>query len=201
MTPRTFRVLVLATVLVSGGCVHAPPVRIAADAPLRAAQSARETALAADPDWALAGRLAVDAGGEGGSGSIQWSQRGDDFTIRLSAPVTRRSWVLERRGEEVVLAGLEGGERRGTDAEAMLFEATGWRLPVASLAAWVRGARADGPATIEFGPEGLPALIVQQGWSVDYREWDTATPPRPRRVFADAPGASVRLVVEAWGEP
>ena len=83
----------------------------------------------------------------------------------------------------------------------MLFEATGWRLPVSALAAWARGARADGPATIEFGPQGLPALIAQRGWTVDYREWDAATPPRPRRVFAETDGASVRLVVEAWGGP
>ena len=91
MTPRTFRVLVLATVLVSGGCVHAPPVRIAADAPLLAAQSARETALAADPDWALAGRLAVDAGGEGGSGSDGGAlllQVGDLIAFGVGHPCT-----------------------------------------------------------------------------------------------------------------
>ena len=199
-SPRWFRAAGLAAVVALAGCAQAP-VRTAADATLLAAQSAREAALAADPAWTLVGRLAVDARGDGGSGRIEWSQAGDDFTIRLSAPVTRRSWLLEQRGGVVVLSGLEGGERRGTDAEAMLLEATGWRIPVASLAAWARGVRAPGPATIEFGPEGLPALIAQQGWVVDYREWDGGEPPRPRRVFAKSGDASVRLVVEAWGAP
>ena len=197
---RAIRFLLLAGILAVAACARVP-VRTAADGPLLAGQAAREAALAADPVWSLTGRLAVDAGGEGGSGRIEWSQSGDDFTIRLSAPVTRRSWLLEQRGGVVVLSGLEGGERRGTDAEAMLLEATGWRIPVASLAAWARGVRAPGPATIEFGPEGLPALIAQQDWVVDYREWDGGEPPRPRRVFAKSGDASVRLVVEAWGAP
>ena len=182
------------------GCTQAP-VRTAADASLLAAQASREAGLAGDTRWSLVGRLAVDAGGDGGSGRIDWRQSGDDYTIRLSAPVTRKSWVLEKRGSEVVLSGLEGGERRGTDAETMLAEATGWRIPVAALASWARGARAAGPAHIEFGPDGLPALIAQHGWEVDYRDWHPATPPQPRRVFAARDGASVRLVVEAWGEP
>ena len=157
---RSFPAACFAAVLVLASCTHTPaPVRTtAADATLLAAQSAREAALADTPAWSLVGRLAVDAAGEGGSGRIEWAQAGDDFTIRLSAPVTRRSWQLERHGGVVVLSGLDGGERRGTDAEAMLFDATGWRIPVDALAAWARGARAGGPATIEFGPEGLPAL-------------------------------------------
>lgn len=197
------RPLLLAAFFVAllAGCTTRAPVRTAADATLLAAQSAREAELAADDRWALVGRLSVDAGGDGGTGRIDWRQTGDDYVIRLQAPVTRRSWVLEKRGADVVLSGLEGGERRGTDAEALLAEATGWRIPVAALSAWARGGRADGPALIEFGPEGLPALISQHGWQVDYREWDDATPARPRRVFAATDGASVRLAVEAWSEP
>ena len=198
--PLIRRILPLLFVAAFAGCTQAP-VRTAADATLLAAQSAREAELADDPRWTLVGRLAVDAGGDGGSGRIDWRQFGDDYTIRLSAPVTRKSWVLEKRGGVVVLSGLEGGERRGIDAEAMLAEATGWRIPLAALASWARGARAPGPAHLEFGPDGLPALIAQHGWQVDYREWTPSTPPQPRRVFAARDGASVRLVVEAWGEP
>lgn len=198
---RAFRWLLPAFVLLAGVACAPAPVRTSADATLLAAQSAREAELAADTDWLLVGRLAVDANGDGGSGRIEWRQRGDDYTIRLSAPITRRSWVLSRTGGEVVLSGLDRGELHGTDAEAMLAEATGWRIPLTALAAWARGARAGGPAQIEFGPAGLPALISQQGWTVDYREWDAGVPSRPKRVFATRGDASVRLVVETWGEP
>lgn len=176
------------------------PVRTGSDADLLAAQSAREAALASAPGWHLSGRLAMRARGEGGSGRITWRQQGEDFEIRLSAPVTGKSWTLEQKEGRVLLDGLDGGARQGVDAEALLAEVTGWRIPVGSLAAWARGARAPGPARIEFGPDGLPALLSQHGWTVEYREWDQAEPARPRRIFArlDA-DTHVRLVVDAWG--
>jgi len=186
--------------LLATGCTTTAP-RQGSDATLLAAQSAREAALADAPGWTMAGRLSVSAEGDGGSGRIEWRQRGEDFDIRLSAPVTRKSWRLVRSGGQATLEGLEGGTRAGTDAQALLIEATGWRIPLDALGAWARGARAGGPATVEFTPAGLPALISQQGWQVEYREWDDADPARPRRVFARQGEATVRLVVEAWGEP
>lgn len=196
---RLLLAAVLALLLVA--CARAP-VRTQADAGLLAAQSAREAGLAEASHWGFSGRLAVSAAGEGGSGRIDWQQQGDDYQVRLSAPVTRKSWLLRKAAGEVTLEGLEGGVRRGPDAEALLVEATGWRIPVAALAAWARGARAGGPAQVEFGPEGLPALISQQGWQVEYREWDQAEPALPRRIFArQGDRATVRLVVESWDRP
>lgn len=187
-------------VLLATACTTTAP-RQGSDATLLAAQSAREAALAGQADWTMAGRLSVSAQGDGGSGRIEWQQRGADFEIRLSAPVTRKSWRLLSQGGQATIEGLEGGPRTGSDAEALLLEATGWRIPVGALGEWARGARARGPATIEFTPAGLPALISQQGWQVEYREWDDAEPARPRRVFARQGEATVRLVVEAWGQP
>jgi outer membrane lipoprotein LolB len=192
-------VLCLACLLVAGCATPGP--RTAATSGLLAAQSAREAELVGTPNWTLSGRLSVSAQGEGGSGRIEWRQQGEDFDIRLSAPVTRKSWRLVWRDGLATLDGLDGGTLQGPDPEALLEQATGWRIPVAALAAWARGARADGPATVEFAPEGLPARISQQGWLVEYREWDQAAPAMPRRVFARQDEASVRLVVDAWGRP
>jgi outer membrane lipoprotein LolB len=178
-----------------------PAPRRGSDAALLAAQSAREAMLAEQDNWSMAGRLSVSADGDGGNGRIEWRQSGGDFEIRLSAPVTRKSWRLLSQGGKATLEGLEGGPRAGNDAEALLLEATGWRIPIDALGAWARGARARGPATVEFTPAGLPALISQQGWQVEYREWDAAEPARPRRVFARQGEATVRLVVESWGGP
>lgn len=166
-----------------------------------AAQQARETTLAQRPDWSFAGRVAVSQGNNGGSGRIEWQQSGADFDIKLSAPITRQSWHLWRQDGLVNLAGLEGGIRQGEDAEALLAEATGWRIPVAAMTAWVRGMRADGPSEVSFGPEGLPATIEQKGWAVEYRNWDRTSPPLPVKVFAKQGQASVRLVIEAWDKP
>jgi hypothetical protein len=38
----------------------------------------------------------------------------------------------------------------------------------------------------------------QDAWTLSFRDWWPGEPPLPRRVFAEAEGASVRLVVSEW---
>jgi outer membrane lipoprotein LolB len=190
--------VLLLAVSVLAACAPAP-MRRGADAQLLSAQAAREATLAADPFWALSGRLAVSDGRDGGSGRIEWQQKGQDFDIRLSAPVSRQSWRLVREAGWARLEGLESGPLAGPDAQALLYQATGWLIPVDALAAWVRGVRAEGDSELEFGQEGLPALLLQDGWTVEFRAWDaTAQPARPLRVFATQGEARVRLQVDSW---
>ena len=195
-----WRPLLLLFVLVLSACVS-PPVRRAPDAALMQAQVARETALAARTDWSLSGRIAISNGRDGGSGRIDWKQHGADFDIRLSAPVTRQSWRLVREGGHVRLEGLDGGTLEGSDAEALLYQALGWQVPVDALASWARGARASSDARLEFGADGLPSLLTEDDWSVEYRAWDSSgNPPRPKKVFAAQGDAKVRLSVDRWDD-
>lgn len=167
-----------------------------------AGQAAREAALAAATHWSFTGRLAVDTGQDAGNARIEWSQRGEDFEIRLSAPVTRQSWWLKREAGRARIEGLDSGVRQGPDAEALLREATGWQVPVDALAAWVRGRRADpAAARLDFDPAGLPAILEEAGWTVEYRAWQPGQPALPSRVFARREGATVRLAIERWSEP
>jgi outer membrane lipoprotein LolB len=174
----------------------APPV----DAPdAFAAQSAREAFLAETGDWRLRGRVAFANGREGATVQIDWTQRGDVFDIRLVAPITGREWRLSGRPGAAELLGLEGGPRRAEDAEGLLFETTGWRLPVRHFPYWVRGARGpEAAAAVQVDAEGRPVSWTQSGWALSFRDWWPGEPPLPRRVFATREDASVRLVVAEW---
>ena len=75
----------------------------------------------------------------------------------------------------------------------------GWHVPVAQLTDWVRAARAKGDAEIEFRSDGLPAVIQQDGWTIEYPDYDeTHQPPLPRKVFASRGDYRVRLSVSEW---
>ena len=171
-------------------------------------QQQREAALAAMPDWSLEGRVALSNGRDGGSGRIDWRQDGARYEVALSAPVTRQSWRLSGEPGQALLEGLDGGPRQGTDAQALLREATRWEIPVEALASWVRGARADqarfGPATLAFADDGRLARLEQGGWQIDYADWKPLAARAvelPHRINAMRGEAKVRLIVDQWQPP
>ena len=182
------------------------PVRNAPAVPSAAAaqaQAARTAVLARHPQWSLVGRVGLSNGRNGGSGRIDWRQDGTRFEISLSAPITRQSWRLAGDGSLARLDGLERGGREGADAQALLRDATGWVIPVASLADWVRGA-ADArlpAASMQFDGRGRLARMEQGGWTIDYAEWQPEPAlgiELPHRLNASQGDARVRLVVDAW---
>ena len=181
------------------GCA-APRVKtVVPDSAMLAGQAAREHELAAKPDWQLAGRLGVSTGKDSGSGSLQWKQDGEAFRFSVHAPVTGKTWVLTGDPRHAVLEGLRDRPVEGDDAATLLERELGWHVPVAELSAWVRGARSRGEAKVEFREDGLPATIVQDGWKIEYPDYDTTrTPPLPRKVFASRGDYRVRLAVSEW---
>lgn len=192
-------------VLLLGACAGRAPRE--ALPPLAAApaihQAQREAALAMRPDWSLQGRVALSNGRNGGSGRIDWQQRGDHYSVALSAPITRQSWRLSGNARGARLEGLDGGPREGADPARLLREATRWEIPVMALADWVRGLRASadhGPAQLAFGADGRLARIEQDGWTIDYTAWQApgGGAELPVRLNARRGDASVRLVVDQW---
>jgi outer membrane lipoprotein LolB len=177
----------------------------AAVASARTAQAGRQAWLEARTEWTFAGRVAVNANGKGGSGRIDWKQAVSGYEVALSAPVTRQSWRLsgDLGSGAGRLEGLEGGTREGADAERLLGDATGWDIPVASLARWARGLEDPAATTelAEYGADGHLRSLRQRGWRVDYLEWlpaEGAQPAMPRRIEARREGATVKLAIDQW---
>ncbi|GAB3514836.1 lipoprotein insertase outer membrane protein LolB [Pseudoxanthomonas daejeonensis] len=195
--------LALAAILLAG-CTTAPPRPLppAVDAgQAQAMQEQRRQQLEAIPQWAMQGRIAVNVADKGGSGRLEWQQQGMAYRVSLSAPVTRQSWQLSGEPGGATLEGLEGGPRSGPDAGVLLREATGWQIPLESMAWWVRGLPSPGAGELDFGADGRLQRVVAEGWTVEYQEWLPATagwPAMPRRLQASREGARVRLVVDGW---
>ena len=195
------RVLAALPILLLAACATTrPPVRNPGDAVTLGLQEQRERALGDTDHWTLEGRLSVASDKDSGSGSLSWRQDGDRYDFTVRGPVTGRTFRLTGGPDGAELEGLDGGTRRGPDAETLMAETVGWQIPMAELKRWVLGLRADtGPADIAFGADRLPSRLVQDGWTVDYRQWDaTKQPAMPSKVFAEKPPYKVRLSIEGW---
>jgi outer membrane lipoprotein LolB len=185
--------------LLLAACVPKAAVRTPGDAGMLNEQQAREQALAGTDHWTLEGRIAVSDSKNSGSGDITWVQDGQHYVFTIRGPFGK-SFRLTGGPDQALLEGMDGGPIDGPDAEALLRRALGWEVPLRDLRAWVLGLRADGgPAELSFGQDRLPSLLQQDGWNVDYREWDTTRQPAlPRKVFADKAPFKVKLSIESW---
>ena len=197
---KNFRLFAALLPLLLAAC--APAVRMKGDAAQLDAQRAREQQLAHADHWTLQGRLSIsDGSGHGGAGGFTWQQNGDRYSFEIRGPaISGVNFRLTGGPDGALLEGLREGPLRGPDAEALMRKAVGWEVPLSDLRAWVLGLRADsGEAELDFGADHLPALLQQDGWTVDYREWDaTRQPPLPKKVFAQKLPYKVRLSIESW---
>lgn len=160
-------------------------------------------AAAGDPGatWTMQGRAVISTGKQSGNARIEWQQQAlDGYNVTLSAPVTRQSWQLEVDGATATLRGLEGGPRTGPDAALLLREATGWDIPVASMAWWLRGwpARGSAPSRYVFSSAGALIGVEQDGWRIDFTR--AAADALPTRINAERGESRVRLVIDQWGD-
>ncbi|QWT18593.1 lipoprotein insertase outer membrane protein LolB [Bacillus sp. NP157] len=198
---RWFRFLPVVSLALLAACAPTRPVvHREGDVVTMGQQEQREHDLADTSHWTLQGKLSVSDGENSGSGTLTWRQDGERYDFTVRAPVTGRSFRLTGGPEGAQLEGLDGGTRSGPDAETLMAQAVGWQIPMVELKRWVLGLRADGgPADIRFGDDKLPSQLVQDGWTVDYRQWDaTRQPPMPVKVFAEKPPFKVRLAIEDW---
>lgn len=176
------------------------PVRTRGTSAQIAAQGSREQVVAAQTQWNFDGHFAVSDGHDGGSGKLTWQEDGGTYLLVLRAPVTGKTVTLQGDAKGAVLTGLRELPIRGDDAESLLADEFGWHMPVADLTWWIRGLRAPGSAAqLSYGENGLPSLLQQDGWRVEYRDWYADQHPQlPRKVYASKPPYSVRVLIENW---
>lgn len=176
------------------------PVRVRQTPATLAAQAAREAQLGQRKSWALSAHVFVSDGDRNsGSGDLEWRQSGDRYDFVLRAP-TGRTWKLSGDSRGATLVGVDPQPLHGNDPERLLRDRLGWDVPVDGLAEWVRGMRETGSAaTLQFDEQGLPAVLDQGGWTIQYRDWfGDKSPPLPRKVYASSGKARVKMAIESW---
>lgn len=158
-------------------------------------------ALAYQSGWTMLGRVAISNGEQGGNARVEWIERGlRDYSVTLSAPVTRQSWRLDVANGQAVISGIEGGPRSSPDAALLLRQATNWDIPVDSLRWWVRGQTAPMPPATRyvFTADGALFGLDQDGWRIQFER--TGDEILPKRITATRGDSRVRLVIDQWDD-
>lgn len=211
----SFFIAPVAVVALITGCVGQqtrsalPAGALVCDASIAAEQTslacteriAQVAALAYQAGWTMQGRVAISNGSQGGNARVDWVERGlRDYSVTLSAPVTRQSWRLDVQNGQATISGIEGGPRSGANAAQLLREATTWEIPVDAMRWWVRGQTAPTPSATRyvFTADGALIGLEQDGWRIQFER--TGEDALPSRITATRGESRVRLVIDQWGD-
>jgi len=163
--------------------------------------AASTAGIAALTGWVAAGRLAVAAGSEGGSGGFVWQQQGPETRLRLRGPLGAGSFEIASDGERFSVTDA-AGQVLGADARATLRSRLGADLPLSSLRYWMIGLPDPASTARVIESEATPLRIIEQhGWTIAYDAFTSTDGfSLPARLTATSGDVRLRLSVSDWTE-
>lgn len=149
--------------------------------------------------WSLAGKAGLRTPEESTSANLDWSQYPHYFRMLISGPFGGGRTVLEGREGRFSLSNSEGRFEAETP-EALMQEQLGWSLPIRALPDWVRGLpNNESSYQLETDEFGFPLHLKQDGWEIDYRDWEQVDSLwLPRRLVMQYGEMRITLVVNRW---
>lgn len=152
-------------------------------------------------DWTAVGRLALRSGDEAFTASLQWRQRGERYRIRLSGPFGGGGVEITGGPGGVELRTADRRVYRAADAEQLLYEQVGWRVPLAGLRYWLLG-RIEPDAPVErvfIDVAGRVLEFDQLGWHIRYLDYlEVGDLAMPRKASLENAQLSASVLVTRW---
>ena len=190
--------LLLFSVLILNGCAGVPERAPVGDRQLTWQQ--RTDSLESIHSWDITGRFAMQNEQESWSGVLQWHQQESQYLMRFIAPFGQGTVELQGGQNGALLRLSEQEQYTADDADSLLQEQLGWRVPVPELQRWVRGLPGDSPLE-EFNLDefGRVQQLRQAGWQVRFLRYAQVQGQElPDKIFIKNHRLGLRLVIESW---
>jgi outer membrane lipoprotein LolB len=154
-------------------------------------------------DFTLEARFVLRLNPPGGEpqsagGRLSWEHRANRDYILIANPLGVGIAEIDATPALSRLKTADGAVREADDADSLMAAATGERLPVAQLPAWLLGR--SGPAgVLERDAQQRPLSLIEAGWRIDYAYDDFAADALPARItLRRAEVVELRLRIETW---
>ena len=149
--------------------------------------------------WEIKGKIGVRTSTDGGSAFIEWRQWNDQFKLRLSGPLGQGATFIEGGTDYATLSSNQG-KFSSHSPEALVFEHTGWDIPIENLVFWVKGIPADrGSYRSQVNASGTLERLEQLGWTLTFSRYTLALGhPLPQKIKIEKDDLTVILAIKQW---
>jgi outer membrane lipoprotein LolB len=148
--------------------------------------------------WKLTGRIGITTAQESNSASFSWEKNRDTLELRIygSFGVTYAHLISKPGQASIELSDDE--VYHDTDAERLLWQTTGWQIPVNQMQYWILGIPTQAPS-FELDSLGYLAKLNYGYWRVDYlayQPFDGLIMPKKLRVTH--PEITLKFSIHDW---
>lgn len=163
--------LLLLSVLLCGACT-VTPLEPSIQPPHNPSNHAHR--LAQLVHWSAKGKVGIKQNNDGGSAYMEWVQRDHNATITLSGPLGQGTTRIHVSPQATRLHTSKDEVFEADSPEALLYQHTGWRLPISSMKHWIKGLPDPNyPAAAERDEQGLLRSLRQGPWVIAYKNYRT----------------------------
>lgn len=150
--------------------------------------------------WDISGAMAARSKSKAWSASINWLQQGaGSYQIRLFGPLGSGTVMIQKQGGRITFR--DGAKSSSSsNADQLLMQQTGVRLPVSSLYYWVRGIPAPGAVqSAKKDKSQHLQLLRQSGYTIEYTGYTrVANIDLPSQIRLQGNGIFIKLVIKRW---
>lgn len=148
----------------------------------------------------LSGRISFKQGKEAVFGNLRWHHANPEHQITLLSPVGTTVASLVGDGTGFTLTTSDQREFHSTDADALVLQVLGWRIPVNGMQHWVLGrAVPERPASFMRDQNQRLSHLEQDDWNIDYSDYRRLSSVYlPGRIVMKRDDIEIRLFVDTW---
>ena len=159
----------------------------------------RQAALTGLAGWKVNGRIAGRTEDSGWSANFQWTQRGYDYHLSLNGPLGQGRVELDGNTLGVSMQLPDQQLVTATDPADLLYQRTGWRLPVEALRFWLRGLPVSAPIAKRLDDQGRLATLDQLDWQLNYQQYmPIGNLELPAKLTLSKADMRIRFVIDEW---
>lgn len=165
-----------------------------------AAWQTRSAQLARLENWDLQGRVAVVTKDDGGSGSMEWKQQGEELTFDFMGPLGNGALHIQGDTDGLRVRSSRGDDFITTDPEQDFAERLHAPMPVFSMRYWMLGEPdPHAPFDKRVDARGELVSLSQRGWQVQYQEYaDVQGYTLPVRLNMQRGAVHIKVIVNQW---
>ncbi len=150
--------------------------------------------------WEIRGALAAKNKAKGWSASMNWIQNGpSSYQIRLMGPLGAGTVLISKNGD---IISLQDGPKKITssNADQLLLQQTGIKLPVTNLYYWVRGLPAPGKVSGEQRDQYNHLVqLKQSGYAIDFAKYTRIKgADLPGYLRLEGNGVMIKVIIKNW---